>query len=61
MPVLQSPFNKAMGLRACSFIVGKVQHECFFCVICEIFESTFFDKHLPTKASDSLHFDILLG
>ena len=61
VPVLQSLLNKSMGLRACGFIEGRLQHGCFCCVICKIFESTYFDEHLPTTASDSLNFDILLG
>ena len=61
LPVLQSLFNKAMDLRACGFIEGRLQHGYFSCVSCEIFESTFFDEHLPMTASDSLNFDMLLG
>ena len=61
LPVLQSVFNKAASLRACGFVEGRLQHGCFSSVICEIFESTFFDEHLATTASDSLNFDILLG
>ena len=61
LPVLQSVFNKAASLRACGFVEGRLQHGCFSCVICEIFESTFFDEHLTMTASDSLNSDILLG
>ena len=59
--VLQSFFNKATGLRACGFIEGRLQRGDFSCVICEIFEGTYFDEHLLTTTSDSLNFDILLG
>ena len=60
-PVLQFLFNKDAGLRACGFVEGRLWHGCFSCVICEIFESIFFDKHLATTASDSLNFGILLA
>ena len=59
--VLQSFFNKAPDMRACSFVEGRLPHGHFSCVIYEIFETTFFDEHLITTASDSLNFDILLG
>ena len=59
--VLRFLFNKVASLRTCGFVDGILQHWCFSSVICEIFESTFFDKHLATTAPDSLNFDILLG
>ena len=57
-PLLQSLLNKAASLRACGFVEGRIQQGYFSCVICEIFESIFFDEHLATTASDSLNFDI---
>ena len=59
--VLRFLFNKVASLRTCGFVDGRLQHWCFSSVICEIFESTFFDKHLATTAPDSLNFGILLG
>ena len=59
--MLQSLFNKATGLRACSFVEWRFQHWWFSFVICETFESTYFHEYLATAASDSLSFDILLG
>ena len=61
VPMLRSLFNKAASLRACGFVEGRLQHGCFSSVVCETFESTFFDEHLATTASNSLNFDILLG
>ena len=48
--VLQNLFNKDTVLRACGFVEGRIQHGCCSCVICEIFESSFFDEHLATTA-----------
>ena len=59
--VLRSLFNKAASLRACGFVEWRLQHWGFSSVICEIFESTFFNEYLARAASDSLNFDILLG
>ena len=59
--VLRFLFNKVASLRTCGFVDGRLQYGCFSSVICEIFESTFFDKHLATTAADSLNFDILIG
>ena len=43
IPVLQSLFNKAVALSACSFIERWLQHGCLSCVIGKIFESFYFE------------------
>ena len=51
--VLQSLFNNVVSLQPCSFIKETPTH-VFFCEICEIFNSTYFEEHLQTTASEFL-------
>ena len=53
-PVLESLFNKAAGLKACSTKV-------FFCEICENFKSTYYEQHLRTTPFNTFAFKDCFG
>ena len=44
--MLESPFDKVVGLQACNFIKKKTRTQVFFCEYCEMFKNTYFEKHL---------------
>ena len=45
-PVLESLFNKVVGLKACNFIKGRLQHRCFPVNNAKFLRTHFFTKHL---------------
>ena len=49
--MLRSLFNEVAVLQACNFIKKRLQHRCFACEYCKIFEKTYFEEHLQTAAS----------
>ena len=50
--MLESHFNKFIGLQACNFTKKRLQHRCFPVNIAN-FKNTYFEKHLRTADSDS--------
>ena len=50
--MLESLFNKFIGLQACNFTKKRVQHRRFTVNIAN-FKNTYFEKHLRTAGSDS--------
>ena len=50
-PVLQSLFDKVVGLQTCNFIKKRLEYRCFFCEICEFFKNTFFYRTSPVAVS----------
>ena len=50
--VLESLFNKFIGLQACNFTKKRLQHRHFPVNIAN-FKNTYFEKHLRTACSDS--------
>ena len=50
-PVLDSPFNKVAGLKACNFIEMRIYRKCFPVNIVK-FLRTYFEEHLLTTASE---------
>ena len=50
--VLESLFNKFIGLQACNFTKKRLQHRRFPVNIAN-FKNTYFEKHLRTAGSDS--------
>ena len=50
--MLQSLFNKFIGLQACNFTKKRLQHRRFPVNIAN-FKNTYFEKHLRTAGSDS--------
>ena len=50
MPVLESLFNKGVGLQTYKFIKKRLQHRGFSYEIYEIFKKTYFKGYLPTTA-----------
>ena len=51
-PMLESLFNKAVGLKSCNFIKQKFQRRCF-CVKFAKFKSTCFEECLRTTAPNT--------
>ena len=47
--MLESLLNKVAGFQACNVIKKILRHRCKYW---EIFKKTYFEKHLPTAASD---------
>ena len=50
--MLESLFNKFIGLQACNFTKKRLQHRRFPVNIAN-FKNTYFEKHLRTAGSDS--------
>ena len=50
--MLESHFNKFIGLQACNFTKKRLQHRCFPVNIAN-FKNTYFEKHLRTADPDS--------
>ena len=48
--MLESLFNQVAN-HAGTFTKIRLQDRCFFCKICEIYKSTYFEEHLLTDAS----------
>ena len=49
-PVLESPFNKIAGLKACNFIKKRVRSRCFLVNISNILKDSFFYRTPPVAA-----------
>ena len=45
-PVLESLFNKAVGLQSCDFIKKRLRHRCFPVNIAKFLRTAFFIEHL---------------
>ena len=63
--VLQSLFNKVGGLKACNFILKRLQHSCFPREYSKIFKTTCFREHHQETTSTieqfSKNFAMLTG
>ena len=46
IPVLESIFNKVAGLRACNFIIKKLQQRCFPVKFAKFLKTPFLTEHL---------------
>ena len=44
--MLESPFNKVAGLKACNFIKIRLQHKSFLVSFSKFLKATFFTEHL---------------
>ena len=62
--MLESLFNKVIGLQAWNFFKKETPTQVFSCEICEIYKNTYFEEHLRTTASEKrnqyekLHLDV---
>ena len=52
-PVLQSLFNKATGLKVCSFIKKETPTQFFSCEFCKNFKNSFLYGAPPVAASEN--------
>ena len=50
-PMLESVFNKIVGVQVYNFIKRRLQHSCFSCEHSEMFKNTFLKEYLATAAS----------
>ena len=53
-PMLESPFNKVVGLEVCNFIKKRLQHRCFPVSFTKICKNTFFQSTSGTSVHCSL-------
>ena len=58
-PVLESLFNKVVGLKACNFIKNRLQHGCFV-KFANLLRTSFFYRRPPMAASGATSYQCVL-
>ena len=53
--MLESLFNKVVGLKACNFIKKRHRQGCFLANIAKFFKKAYFEKHLGMVATLNVH------